>query len=125
MRCGPTGAEQHASGHVALPKGHRFPERVHVQTLDRAQVGGCRQSIRAGANNCYIAFHRVLLPKVEMFLTASTLANNRDLDSRREKFYRHYLSNSKNTSTCCLLMEKLTEMWAELLPRALQRVRVM
>src|SRR5260370_6365765 len=112
MRCGPTGAEQHASGHVTLPKGHRFPERVHVQTLDRAQVGGCRQSIRAGANNCYIAFHRVLLPKVEMFLTATTLAKNRDLDSRREKFSRHYLSNCKNTSRDSLRRRERTDLLA-------------
>jgi len=40
MRRGPTGAKQHANGHIAFPKRHGLSESMNIQTPDRAQVSG-------------------------------------------------------------------------------------
>src|SRR5580765_7936923 len=47
----PTGAQQHALGHIALPENHGFAERVHVQTLDCAQVSRGANSVRPCTDN--------------------------------------------------------------------------
>lgn len=48
--------EEHAGGHILVPKGHGLTEGAHLQPWNCSQMNGGRKTVRPGADNHSIVF---------------------------------------------------------------------